>query len=43
LLRINEWVNRHSPFTTVNQKIGDTTVMGIVFRTVISSLLLSYS
>jgi HEAT repeat protein len=42
LLRINEWVNRHSPFTTVNQKIGDTTVMGIVFRTVISSLLLSY-
>ena len=42
LLQINEWVNRHSPFTTVNQKIGDTTVMGIVFRTVISSLLLSY-
>ncbi|HEY9611889.1 MAG TPA: PBS lyase, partial [Allocoleopsis sp.] len=42
LLQINEWVNRNSPFTTVNQKIGDTTVMGIVFRTVISSLLLSY-
>jgi HEAT repeat protein len=42
LLQINEWVNRHSPFTTVNQKIGDTTVMGIVFRSVISSLLLSY-
>jgi HEAT repeat protein len=42
LLQINEWVNRHSPFITVNQKIGDTTVMGIVFRTVISSLLLSY-